>query len=289
MSRLVREVELRLPLFEQAWVAQLYKNFAEWSAGRGVRTPRLPTNVAKAADFFLTLDRTRDVCPPLTADTVVKVFSSKELRSSLNAMIFLQQWFGFIIDSKTRAEGQSLALIEDKLAASFGTPWHAYLISYRAWLADKPARTVAQYIGVAEAFCRHCQTSGPFSQQELIEFLATRPGARTNLGPWVSFVQKHLGWSVTLPPKVIPTAALRKDAARLEKLLNAMGDPSEASTSDLADVVALAFGLSRRELNKEVLPSSVAGHLQTRNGPVEIPEAMAGLVSTWLQRRPRPT
>lgn len=285
LSRLDREVELRLPLFEQPWLARLYKNFAEWSANRGVRTPRLPANVTKAVDFFLILDRVKDLRQPLTADAMVKVFSSKELRSNLNAATFLQQQFGFIIDGKARAEGQSHAIIEDKLAAAAGTPWYTYLASYRAWLADKPARTVAQYMGVAEAFCRQFQISGPFSQQELVEFLASKPGARTNLGPWVSFAQKQLGWPVTLPPKVIPPPALRTDAARLKTLLGAIGDAAEASTQDLEDVVALAFGFNRRELAKEVLGRSGERHLQTRNGPVEIPNAMAGLVATWLQRR----
>ncbi|MCF7752456.1 hypothetical protein KQ945_16980 [Bacillus subtilis subsp. subtilis] len=288
ISRLGREVELRLPLFEQSWVAHLYKIFGEWSINRGVRTPRLPESVAKAMDFFLILDRAKDLHQPLTADAMVKVFSSKELRSNLNAATFLQQQFGFIIDGKARAEGQSIALIEDKLAAAAGNPWHPYLLSYRSWLADKPARTVAQYMGVAEAFCRQFQISGPFSQQELLEFLASKPGARTNLGPWVSFVQKHLGWPVTLPPKVIPAPALRKDAARLGKLLGAIGGAAEASTQDIEDAVALAFGFNRRELDKEVLGSSGPRHLQTRNGLVEIPDAMAGLVVTWLQRRSGP-
>lgn len=285
MSRLAREVDLRMPLFEQPWVAHLYKNFAEWSANRSVRTPRLPENVGKAVDFFLILDRADDLRPPLTADAMVKVFSSKALRSNLNASTFLQEQFGFIVDGKARAEGQSHALIEDKLAAAAGTPWHPYLLSYRAWLADKSARTVAQYMGVAEAFCRQFEISGPFSQQELVEFLASAPSARTNLGPWVSFVRKHLGWTVTLPPKVISAPALRTDAARLERLLGGIGDLSEASTPDLEEVVALAFGFNKRELAKEVLGGSGPRYLQTRNGPVEVPERIARLVATWLQRR----
>lgn len=95
-----------------------------------------------------------------------------------------------------------------------------------------------------------------------------------------------------MPPKLIPAPApapaLRADAARLEKLLGAIGEPSEASTQDLKDVVALAFGFNRCELAKEVLDSSVLRHLQTRNGPVEVPEGIAGLVTTWLQRRGGP-
>lgn len=288
MSRLAREVEMRLPLFEQPWVAGLYKDFAEWSANRGGRTPRLPENVAKAVDFFLILDRSKDIRQPLTADVMVKIFSSKELRSSLNAATFLQQRFGFIIDSKARAEGQSHALIEDKLAAAAGTPWYTYLVSYRAWLTDKSARTAAQYMGVAEAFCRQYEVSGPFSQQELMEFLASKPSARTNLGPWVSFVQKYLGWPVTLPPKKISRPALRTDAARLEKLLVAIGDASKASIQDLEGIIALAFGFKKRELSREVLGSSGVTHLQTRNGLVEVPEGIADLVATWLQRRGGP-
>lgn len=279
---------MRLPLFEQPWVAGLYKNFGEWSASRGVRTPRLPVNVGKAADFFLTLDRADDLRPPLTADAMLRLFSSKELRSNLNATTFLQQQFGFIIDGKARSERQSHTFIDDKLAAAAGTPWCAYLVSYRAWLADKSVRTVAQYMGVAEAFCRQFQISGPFSQRELVEFLASKPGARTNLGPWVSFAQKQLGWPVTLPPKVIPAPTLRMDADRLKKLLGAMGDASKASTQDLEHVVALAFGFTNGELAKEVLGSSGERHLQTRNGPVEIPDAMAGLVARWLERRGGP-
>jgi hypothetical protein len=97
-------------------------------------------------------------------------------------------------------------------------------------------------MGVAEAFCRQFEISGPFSQQELVKFLASKPSARTNLGPWVSFVQKQIGWSVTLPPKVTSAAALRTDAVRLEILLGAVGDESVASILDLEEVVALAFG-----------------------------------------------
>lgn len=288
LSRLAREVELRLPLFEQPWVARLYKDFADWSSNRGTRTPRLPESIAKAADFFLILDHAKNLRQPLTAEAMVKTFSSKELRSNLNAATFLHQQFGFIVDGKARADGQSLALIEDKLAAAAGTPWHPCLVSYRTWLADKPARTVAQYMGVAESFCRQFEISGPFSQQELVEFLASKPSARTNLGPWVSFVQKHIGWSVTLPPKVISAPALRPDAVRLEMLLGAVGDESVASILDLEEVVGLAFGFTKRELAKEVLGSFGPRHLQTRNGPVDIPEGIAALVATWLQRRGGP-
>lgn len=288
MSRLTHEVELRLPLFDTPWVARLYKDFADWSANRGVRTPRLPENVAKAVDFFLILDRAGDLREPLTSDDLARSFSSKALRANLNAAIFLQQQFGFVVDGKVRAEAQSRALIKDKLAAATGTPWHTYLASYHAWLAGKPARTVAQYVGVAEAFCRQFKISGPFSQQELVEFLASKPSARTNLGPWVSFVQKSLGWPVTLPPKMISAPALRTDAARLEKLLGAIGDASEATIQDLEEIVALTYGFNTRELSKEVLGSHGAHHLQTRNGLVEIPEGIADLVATWLQRRGGP-
>ncbi|ASK98199.1 hypothetical protein KWH01_14230 [Xanthomonas campestris pv. merremiae] len=285
MSRLTREVELRLPLFEKPWVARLYKNFSDWSAKRGVRTPQLPENVAKAVDFFLILDHAKDLREPLTGDDLVRSFSSKALRANLNAAIFLQQQFGFVIDGKVRAEAQSRALIKDKLAAAAGTPWHTYLASYHAWLTGKPARTVAQYVGVAEAFCRQFEVSGPFSQEELVEFLASKPGARTNLGPWVSFVQKSLGWAVTLPPKMISAPTLRTDAARLEKLLDAIGDASEATTQDLEEIVALAYGFKKRELSNEVLGRSDGHHLLTRNGLIEIPEGIADLVATWLQRR----
>ncbi len=277
-----------MPLFEKPWVARLYKDFADWSANRGVRTPRLPENVAKAVDFFLMLDRAKDLREPLTADDLVKSLGSKVLRANLNAGIFLQQRFCFVIDRKVRTEAKSRVLLEEKLATAKGTPWHTYLASYHAALAGKPARTVAQYVGVAEAFCRQFEISGPFSQQELVEFLASKPSARTNLGPWVSFVQKSFGWPVTLPPKMISAPALRTDAAHLEKLLGAIGDASEATIQDLEEIVALAFGFNTRELSKEVLGSHGAHHLQTRNGLVEIPEGIADLVATWLQRRAGP-
>lgn len=64
-----------------------------------------------------------------------------------------------------------------------------------------------------------------------------------------------------------------------------IGDAVEVPTQDLDDAVALAPGFNRRELAKEVLDSSGSRHLQTRNGPVEIPDALARPVVTWLQRR----
>jgi hypothetical protein len=119
------------------------QGFCRLESNRGIRTPQLPDSIAKAADFFLILDRAKNLRQPLAAEAMVKTFSSKELRSNLNAATFLQQQFGFIVDGKARAEGQSLALIEDKLAAAARTPWHPYLVSYRSCLWDKPARTVA--------------------------------------------------------------------------------------------------------------------------------------------------
>lgn len=132
----------------------------EWSTNRDARKLRLPENVAKAVDFFLILDRANDLRQPLAAAAMVKILSSKELRANLNAATFLQQHFGFVIDGKARADGQNRALVEDKLAAAAGTPWHPYLVSYAAWLTDKPARTVAQYMGVAELFCQQFEISG---------------------------------------------------------------------------------------------------------------------------------
>lgn len=282
-TRLTREVELRLPHFQQQWVADLFTGFAQWSRMRRPRDPRLPANVVRSLDFFLQLDRDMTAQPPLQADDLLRVFDSKALRANLNASTFLQQQYGFLVSAEARVAERKRSLTASKLVDAQGEPWELYLQGYAQSLSGRAPRTVAQYVTTAEAFCRRFQISGSFGQAELVAFLSDKPGARTNIGPWVSYVQKELGWPVTLPPKAPGPVALKQDSRRLDRLLKQLERQGEPDRTLLTQAVALAFGFSEPELAREVIGLSESGDLVTTNGPVEVPPALRLVVSHWAR------
>lgn len=284
-ARLNREVELLVPHFQQRWVADLFTGFSQWSRMRSPVDPRLPANVVRSLDFFLQLDRDTAVRQPLHAEDLLRVHGSKTLRANLNASTFLQQQYGFLVNAQARVAERKRSLTASRLSSAQGEPWHALLHGYAKSLEGRSPRTVAQYVATADAFCRQFQISGPFTQAELVAFLTDKPGARTNIGPWVSYVQRELGWSVTLPPKAPARVALKQDSGRLDRLLKQLEAQSEPDEALLSEAVALAFGFNGPELAREVISVSAAGDLVTSNGTVEVPPGLRQIVSHWAKVR----
>lgn len=283
--RLRREQDLRLPLFHHPWVAELFMGFGQWSHTRSPANPRVPANVMRSLEFFLALDQDAALQRPLRAEDMLRVFDSKTLRANLNASTYLQQQFGFVIEANARSDAQKRSLIASKLSTAQLEPWHPYLQGYAQSLAGRAARTASQYLATAEAFCRQFQVSGPFSQEQIVAFLVDKPGARANLGPWVSYVQRELGWAVTLPPKATAGIALKADARQLTQLLEQVRRQPEPDMSLLSKVVALAFGYSESELAREVTGISDSGDLITANGPVQVPGPLRPAVNGWARLR----
>lgn len=284
LARLLREVELWAAIMEQAWVAQLYRDFGRWSSARGVLTPALPSKVAKSAPFFRKIDNDGQVKLPITATDLLRIFSSKELRANLNAMRFLCERFGFEIDEKARAQARDAALIARQLHESSALPWGTYLEDYSRWLEGKPLRTIAQYVGVARSFCEMSNLEGAFTQAALVQFLEKSPGARATISVWVSFTGLRYGWEVTMPPKAPAKPALRRDAARLAAVLQDIGEVSGAADGELSQAMSLLFEFRPRELLLQIRGVTDAGDLLTRDGLVRVPAEVKSLVGEWARR-----
>lgn len=283
-SRLRREVGLHAAVLEREWIAALYRDFGEWLVAKNVLTGALPRRAVAAAGFFRSIDLDAHVCQPLIADDLLRIFDSKQLRANLNAMRFVCEHYGFKVDAKEREEARDLALIARRLQDAADQPWGKYLLNYRKWLADKPARTVSLYLGVAHAFCEDAQVEGPFGQAELVKYLSRVPGARATLGVWVTFVRFQYGWKVTMPPKRRKKPTLKRDAVKLADLLKRVSAPEIASDDDLSAILCLVYQYEPKELRRQITGIDASGNIRTKDEVIGANEEMVGIVREWGRR-----
>lgn len=283
-ARLRREVEQQLPVFQRAWVANLYREYGEWLLARSVPTGSLPRKAGKAASFFLTIDADTQVRQPPIAADLLRIFDTKALRANLNATNFICEHYGLVIDKGARNEARDLALIEGRLAAADSKPWGGFLREYAKWLSGKQTRTIAQYLGVADAFCESAQLEGPFGQEHLLNYLGKVPGARATISVWVSFVQERYAWQVTMPPRSPKVPNLKRGAIKLVDLLARVENLPEAAEEDLAAILRLVYQFSDGELRRTVLEVTEDGDILTKNGPIRVHPEMRGIVLEWARR-----
>ncbi len=284
-SRLRREVEQQLPIFQRSWVADLYRQYGEWLLIKNVPTGALPKKAGKAAGFFLAIDGDAQVRQPLIAADLLRIFDTKALRANLNATDFVCEHYGLSIDKDARNEARDLALIEARLSAADSKPWGPLLREYRVWLTGKQTRTVSQYLGVAEAFCESAQLEGPFSQEQLLAYLAKVPGARATISVWVTFVQKCYGWQVTMPPRTPKAPNLKRGAVKLLDLLARAGSPPESTDQDLADILCLVYQFEPAELRRTAIAVTPEGDILTKDGLVQVQAEMRDIVLEWSKRQ----
>jgi len=279
-----REVGLHAAALEREWIAALYQDFGEWLLARSVLTGALPGKAVAAAGFFRSIDLDAHARQPLIADDLLRIFNSKQLRANLNAMRFVCEHYGFQIDTRAREEARNLALIARRLQAAADQPWGKYLVSYREWLADKPARTISLYLGVANDFCEDAQFDDSFGQAELLKYLSRVPGSRGSLGVWVTFVRFQYGWQVTMPPKRRGRPALKRDAVKLADLLKNFTTPEMASDKDLSAIISLVYQFDPKELRRQIKEIDLDGNIFTRDGVIGATEEIVGIVREWGQR-----
>ncbi|WP_312706861.1 hypothetical protein [Stenotrophomonas sp.] len=280
-----REIEQQLPIFQRSWVADLYRQYGEWLLAKSVPTGALPKKAGKAVGFFLAIDGDALVRQPLIAADLLRIFDTKALRANLNATDFVCEHYGLSIDKDARNEARDLALIEARLSAADSRPWGPFLREYRVWLTGKQTRTVSQYLGVAEAFCESAQLEGPFSQEQLLGYLAKVPGARATISVWVTFVQKCYDWQVTMPPRTPKAPNLKRGAVKLVDLLARVGSLPEANDQDLADILCLVYQFEPAELRRMIRAVTPDGDIMTRDGLLRVQAEMKGIVLEWSRRQ----
>jgi hypothetical protein len=284
-SRLRREVERQLPIFQRSWVADLYRQYGEWLLIKNAPTGALPKKAGKVAGFFLAIDGDAQVRQPLIAADLLRIFDTKSLRANLNATDFVCEHYGLSIDKDARNEARDLALIEARLSAADSKQWGPLLREYRVWLTGKQTRTVSQYLGVAEAFCESAQLEGPFSQEQLLAYLAKVPGARATISVWVTFVQKCYDWQVNMPPRSPRAPNLKRGAVKLLDLLARAGSPPESTDQDLADILCLVYQFEPAELRRTVIAVTPEGDILTEDGLVQVQAEMRDIVLEWSKRQ----
>lgn len=283
-ARLRKKVSLNTGMLERPWLAELYRGYGEWLLSKSIPTAALPEKAAAAASFFRKIDLDDDVRQPLIASDLLRIFDSGELRKHLNAQRFVCEHYGIEIDQSARSQARDLARIERGLKEAAGKPWESLLRQYRQALAGKPARTTAQYLAVAQAFCVDGQISGPFGQAEIVAYLSKVPGARATLSTWVSFVRTHYGWQVSMPPKHPAKVSIKRDALKLNDLLQHVASPQLASDEDLVAVLHLVYQFDSTHLKRHITSVDLEGNIQTKNGAIAVQKEMKGLVLEWAKR-----
>ncbi|MBA0239828.1 hypothetical protein [Stenotrophomonas maltophilia] len=248
-------------------------------------TGALPKKAGKVAGFFLAIDGDAQVRQPLIAADLLRIFDTKSLRANLNATDFVCEHYGLSIDKDARNEARDLALIEARLSAADSKQWGPLLREYRVWLTGKQTRTVSQYLGVAEAFCESAQLEGPFSQEQLLAYLAKVPGARATISVWVTFVQKCYDWQVNMPPRSPRAPNLKRGAVKLLDLLARAGSPPESTDQDLADILCLVYQFEPAELRRTVIAVTPEGDILTEDGLVQVQAEMRDIVLEWSKRQ----
>jgi hypothetical protein len=147
------------------------------------------------------------------------------------------------------------------------------------------------YVRTAAALCRteSISTKSPLLPERLARYLARHPGARANLGRFVTYCATQIGWPIELPSRNSKSsrAATHRVIDSFQRQLREIihAGIEQASIEDLARLVATAFALPTEVLNErawELDKSSDAFVLRSDHYQLNVPKSLSGVVARWV-------
>lgn len=275
---------------EAPWCRDLWNGYVQASLSPDASSPRLRAQINRAAEFFRVLDQRFESMDEINAKSFVQRLDSRFLRRYLTAsrhVLASMNLEDIILARDERAEAQRTTNI---LADSADQPHGPMLRAYGQWLdaIGIAARTARLYLRAAESFCRLASLDGsvPWQPSALVAYLKKTPGNAANLGRFVRYCRKQLGWDVEMPAKTLwrPTASrATRDVRELRIALKTLDARPDASltTKELARVLSLALGVSAAQLMRKRAANGVKRY---PDGSIEIEQDAVIGVSHPLHR-----
>ncbi|KGG96078.1 hypothetical protein P368_02345 [Comamonas thiooxydans] len=248
----------------------------------------------KHVPFFARIDTTFAEPRQITSQALLDHLGSAYLRQYLLASRFLQASLQAPVDRSARQQVAEQATIDKLIVQAKHAQVDVVVQRYAAWLHMQgiALRTQRLYLSSAVAFAirtqlQPTQEPGPYAIEH---FLKERPGLRANLTKFTRFTRDVLGWKL----KAGPARASNKrpvTVRRMQTLLAKLpaGDPQQAQTADLTDVLALALGFPKGALAPHPqLTRDEHLHFVLHHGDeqVAIPEVLQHVAETLWMRQP---
>lgn len=263
---------------DSAWCRELWYGYAQASLQPDAGSPRLRARINRSADFFRALDRLFDSSDEVTADTLAQRMDARFLRSYLTAYRYVIGHLDLAGVESARAEQAEAHRTSKILQASADLPYGSILNAYVQWLQCEgiSSRTARMYLRAAESFFRVTSEdgAGPWPPEALVDYLKRTPGNAANVGRFVRYCRRHLGWDVDMPDK----ALWRRSASRINQDVRALRAAMQSSderpvaslsTKEVARVLSLALGIPAAQLlrRRAMVPIS-----RFEDGSIEIDE-----------------
>ena len=87
-----------------------------------------------------------------------------------------------------------------------------------------------------------------------------------------------------MPPKQPAKVSIKRDALKLNDLLQHVANPQLASDEDLVAVLHLVYQFDSTHLKRHITSVDLEGNIQTKNGAIAVQKEMKGLVLEWAKR-----
>ena len=246
-------VNLAAVALERPWSRTLLDQYGHWLCAQHPTKPALHRLLEKHVPFFVRIDTTFAEASQITSQALLDHLGSVYLRQYLLASRFLQASLKVPVDRNARQQVAEQATINKLMGQAKRAQVDAVVQRYAAWLHMQgiALRTQRLYLSSAVAFAirtqlQPTQEPGP---DAIEHFLKERPGLRASLAKFTRFTRDVLGWEL----RAAPARASSKrptTVRRMQTLLAKLpaGNPQQAQTADLADVLALALGFPKGTL-----------------------------------------
>lgn len=251
-NSIAQEVRLSSALFRNKWAAALWAEFTQWIQQRNLGSPRVLTVVRSHQIFFERLDSYYSVVEEITADSLLRLFGTIELRRHLLATEFVTTRLSLIITAEAKRDYADFDRITALLSSAKRTPHEQVVVSYSKYL-DRlylSPRTTRMYLSTASAFCVAEQIgTNPWTPGQLERYVKQNIGARNNLSRFVTFCRNTLHWDVAMPAKgmkVRPLADPVQSVKKLTRLLQKIRENGlqNASKQMVASILSTSLGVT---------------------------------------------
>jgi hypothetical protein len=249
------------------------------------RHMRIDLTIARAADLVTRIDTRLVDQSELTGAWLLREIGSDALRSHLlvgRALMRAMPDAG--PDTAARVRESHTKLCE-RLATTVPDAWQAVVHAFEAHLTGRHMTLQTRRVYLRAAFGLSAHTTrrpSDVTATDVAAFLATAPGWRASLGPFVTFLRDEFGFCIAMPDR-----AGAPRAARLRRLV--LRAPTRSS--DARDALAIALDVSPAHLEK----LHAAGRIEASGGRIRLDGPVvvwltgesAALARLWLRHHPR--
>lgn len=251
-ENIAQEVRLSSALFRNTWAAALWSGFGHWIQQRNPGSPRALTVVRSHQIFFERLDSCFSIVEEITAESLLRVFGTTDLRRHLLASEFVATRLNLEITAEAKRDCADFDRITALLSSAKRTPHEQLVEGYSKYLdgLDLTPRTTRMYLSTASAFCVDEQVgAAPWTPGQLDRYLKKNIGARNNLSRFVIFCRDTLRWDVAMPVKGIEVRPLADPVQSVKKLARLLQKVREeglenSSKQTVASILSTSLGIA---------------------------------------------